>query len=161
MIPTTVASLSDSNDYATKQYCDAHAGTIDNIQVNNVSQSIVNKDVNITVPTKVSDITNDSGFQTASDVNAAISAADHLRYLPVAALPAVADADENTVYAVPNGGTNGNSRTEYILNENKDGFEIWGTSDIDLSGYALDSDFVEVTNAEITSLVSAVFSSST
>lgn len=50
-------------------YIDQNGGKIDKIKVNNVEQPITNKTVNITVPTKTSDITNDSGFITTSDVN--------------------------------------------------------------------------------------------
>lgn len=50
------------------------AGTIDSISVNGTTQTIdQNKNVDITVPTKVSDLTNDSGYQTASNVSSAIS----------------------------------------------------------------------------------------
>ena len=38
------------------------ANVIESISVNNVAQTVTNKNVNITVPTKVSDLTNDSGF---------------------------------------------------------------------------------------------------
>ena len=52
------------------------AGAIDTISVNGTAQTIdTNKNVNITVPTKVSDITNDSGFITginSSDVTTAL-----------------------------------------------------------------------------------------
>lgn len=49
-------------------YIDQNGGKIDKIKVNNVEQPITNKTVNITVPTKTSDITNDSGFIT-NEVN--------------------------------------------------------------------------------------------
>ena len=42
----------------------AEVNAIDKIKVNNVEQPIVNKTVNISVPTKTSDISNDSGFIT-------------------------------------------------------------------------------------------------
>lgn len=50
-------------------YIDQNGGKIDKIKVNNVEQPITNKTVNITVPTKTSDITNDSGYITTSAVN--------------------------------------------------------------------------------------------
>lgn len=40
----------------------AQVNIIDGVKVNNVDLSIVNKKVNVIVPTKTSDITNDSGF---------------------------------------------------------------------------------------------------
>lgn len=47
-------------------YIDQNGGKIDKIKVNNVEQTITNKTVNITVPTKTSDLNNDSGFITNS-----------------------------------------------------------------------------------------------
>lgn len=44
----------------------AEVNKIETIKVNNVTQTITNKTVNITVPTKTSDINNDSGFITKS-----------------------------------------------------------------------------------------------
>lgn len=74
-VPTSTSDLSNNGDgsdssspFATQAYVAANGGKIDTISVNNTPQTITNKNVNITVPTKVSDITNDSGFQTATDV---------------------------------------------------------------------------------------------
>ena len=50
-------------------YINQNGGKIDKIKVNNVEQPITNKTVNITVPTKTSDLTNDSGYITTSAVN--------------------------------------------------------------------------------------------
>lgn len=47
---------------------------ITSIKVNGVEQTITDKSVDITVPTKVSDLTNDSGYQTENDVKNAIKA---------------------------------------------------------------------------------------
>ena len=45
-------------------YVEANSGKIDTIKVNGTAQVISDKTVNIAVPTKTSDITNDSGFIT-------------------------------------------------------------------------------------------------
>lgn len=47
---------------------------ITSIKVNGTAQTITDKAVNITVPTNVSQLSNDSGFQTEEQVNAKISA---------------------------------------------------------------------------------------
>ena len=47
-------------------YIDQNGGKIDTIKVNDVAQTVTNKTVNITVPTKTSDLSNDSGFITNS-----------------------------------------------------------------------------------------------
>ena len=57
-------------------YIDQNGGKIDKIKVNNVEQPITNKTVNITVPTKTSDITNDSGFIT-NEVNDLVHSYDN------------------------------------------------------------------------------------
>lgn len=58
-----------SNDYTNEEKTklegietNAEVNIIEDIKVNNTSQSINNKSVNISIPTKTSDITNDSGF---------------------------------------------------------------------------------------------------
>ena len=45
-------------------YVEANGGKIDTIKVNGTAQVISDKTVNIAVPTKTSDLTNDSGFIT-------------------------------------------------------------------------------------------------
>ena len=50
------------------EYVEANGGKIDTIKVNGTAQVISDKTVNITVPTKTSDITNDSGYLTSVPV---------------------------------------------------------------------------------------------
>ena len=64
-----------TNDYTTTEKnklsnieAGAEVNVIDTIQVNNQSLTPTGKAVNIQVPTKTSDITNDSGFITSSDI---------------------------------------------------------------------------------------------
>ena len=80
-VPTKVSDLTNDGDgtsgseFATKSYVDQNGGKIDTISVNGTQQTITNKNVDITVPTKVSDITNDSNFQTDTQVDAKIASA--------------------------------------------------------------------------------------
>ncbi len=75
-------------NYATKKELNALSGkvdelvttggepnTIEKIAVNGTEQTVTNKKVDITVPTKVSDLSNDSKFQTDTDVTDAVDAA--------------------------------------------------------------------------------------
>ena len=58
-----------TNDFKSKLEgieSNAEVNKIETIKVNNVAQTITNKAVNINVPTKTSDINNDSGFITKS-----------------------------------------------------------------------------------------------
>ena len=84
-IPTATSDLTNDGDgtsnFATEAYVAANGGKIDVIKVNGTTQTITNKTVDITVPTAVSDLTNDSGFQTASDVASAISQAVTSAYI--------------------------------------------------------------------------------
>lgn len=71
------------NNYSTQEKtklenieAGAQVNVVDTIKVNGSAQAITNKAVNITVPTKTSDITNDSGFITASDIPDEVEASD-------------------------------------------------------------------------------------
>ena len=82
IVPTNTSDLTNDGDgtdsnspFATQAYVSANGGKIDTIKVNGTTQTITNKSVDITVPTAVSDLTNDSGYQTASDVSTAIGTA--------------------------------------------------------------------------------------
>ncbi len=61
-----------SNDGKKAYWAEVQAGTeskIDKIEVNNVEQPIIDKTVNIAVPTKTSDLANDSGYITNEALN--------------------------------------------------------------------------------------------
>lgn len=79
-VPTSLTDLANDGStsatkYATEAYVDTNGGKIDVIKVNGTTQTITNKTVDITVPTQVSDLTNDSGFQTSTQVSTAITTA--------------------------------------------------------------------------------------
>lgn len=108
-------------------------------------------------PTKVSDFTNDSGFQNATQVQDAINAAladiAGIDFQIVQALPAT--GEKGVIYLVSNSGSGGNSYDEYIwvTNGSTSSFEKIGTTDVDLSGYVLYTDLVAITNSEIDTIV--------
>lgn len=78
-IPASTSDLTNDGDgqsrFATEAYVGTNGGKIDSISVNGTTQPITNKNVDLTVPTAVSDLTNDSNFQTDTDVASAISQA--------------------------------------------------------------------------------------
>lgn len=85
----------------------AQANKIESIKVNGTAQSIAaDKSVNISVPTKTSQLTNDSSFQTSAQVveaiNTAISKSGHASFEKAASVPAVDAAKENVLYLVLN-----------------------------------------------------------
>ena len=88
----------------------AQANKIESIKVNGAAQAIgSDKSVNITVPTKTSQLNNDSTFQTSAQVvaaiNTAISKSGHASFQKVDAVPTVDAAKENILYLVMNATT--------------------------------------------------------
>ena len=82
------------------EYVEANGGKIDTIKVNGTAQVISDKTVNITVPTKTSDLTNDSGYLTSvpvtsvnSKTGAVVLTANDVGALPAdTVIPTVNDA---------------------------------------------------------------------
>jgi hypothetical protein len=102
------------------------------------------------MPTKVSQLTNDSNYQTDAQVNSAIAAAigriETIEFEIVSQLPQTGRAQ--TIYLIAN---SGGSHDEYIYINGK--WEKIGTTDIDLSGYMKYTDMKEITTAEIDAIV--------
>lgn len=97
-VATRVKSLEDAG---------AQANKIESIKVNGTAQTIdPDKSVNITVPTKTSQLNNDSTFQTSTQVvaaiNTAISKSGHASFQKVDAVPKADAAQENILYLVMN-----------------------------------------------------------
>jgi hypothetical protein len=113
------------------------------------------------IPTNVSELTNDSGYQNATQVNAAIQTAiagiSGVDFQIVASyqdLPAT--GTKGVIYLVPNSGTAPDIYDEYIWVTNTttstSAYEKIGTTAVDLSGYVQFTDIVYATNAEIDAL---------
>lgn len=97
-VATRVKALEDAG---------AQANKIEGIKVNGTAQTIdPDKSVNITVPTKTSQLNNDSTFQTSAQVvaaiNTAISKSGHASFQKVDAVPKADAAQENILYLVMN-----------------------------------------------------------
>lgn len=107
------------SDYATKASVTALEGRVDEIvstggepnvietvKVNGVAQEVSEKAVDIKVPTKVSELSNDSAFQTNSEVAQAIQTAiaetGHASFKKVDAVPNAESAEDNVMYLVMN-----------------------------------------------------------
>lgn len=106
----------------------------------------------ITVPTNNNQLTNGAGYQTASDVSAAIATAvagiTSFEYEVVQSLPA--EGESGVIYLVAHSHGTGDSYDEYIWVSNA--FEKIGNTDIDLSGYVLSTDLVAITSTEINTI---------
>ena len=125
---------------------------IEDIKINGVSTAISDKTVNITIPTKTSDITNDSGFvtnivndlanyylksevYTKEEVQSLIGRISSLELIKVDALP-TENIKTSAIYLVPKDQSEENNiYTEYIYMDVK--WEIIGDTSVDLSQYAL------------------------
>ena len=89
--------------------------------------------------------------QTDTKIAEAVAAADHLKREIVESLPDAGDADENTIYMVPQGGSTEDPGTstshynEYMLINGA--FELVGSSQVDLSGYATETFVTSAINA--------------
>lgn len=108
-----------------------------------------------TMPSKVSELTNDSKYQTYNEVALAITEAvgdiAGVEFLTVDTLPETGGT--GIIYLVPNSGTNPNTHDEYIWVDGS--FEKIGTTDVDLSDYVKTVDLVEISNAEIDTITAS------
>lgn len=148
----------------------AEVNKIDTIKVNGIAQTITSKAVDITVPTNVSDLTNDSGYQTASEVSSAIDAKISSTYkakgsVAFANLPALSSANEGSVYNVIDAFTTTNDFVEgagssypagtnvVIINTTGSTYKYDVLAGfVDLSNYVLSSELIAITNSEIDTL---------
>lgn len=139
----------DLTDELKTQYDAAQPNTIEAIKVNDAAQEIgEGKTVNITVPTKVSDLTDASSYYTSAQTDGKIADAvsGKLKKAVVDALPDISEADESTIYLVPNTNAEGsNIRDEYMVIDGK--FEVVGTTATELSGFVKATD--EATDEDI------------
>lgn len=117
----------------------AQANVLESVKVNGTAQSITDKAVDITVPTKVSDLTNDSKFQTQEEVAAAVAAADHLKRKIVESTDAIdltaADANQYIYMVLKSSTKTGDKYDEYMVLDGA--LEKVGNWTVDLSGYVL------------------------
>ena len=130
----------------------AQENIIEDIKINGTSALISDKTVNITTPTKTSDITNDSGFvtnivndlvnyylksevYTKEEVKSLVGRISSLELIKVDALP-TENIKTSAIYLVPKDQSEENNiYTEYIYMDGK--WEIIGDTSVDLSQYAL------------------------
>lgn len=155
----------------------AQVNVIESVKVNGVAQGIDGKAVDIAVPTKVSQLSNDSKFQTEAEVtgkvNSAVADKVNQTQMTSAISAATTDmatrayvtqqlaninkkavvtsteemTDENTIYLIANVGEEDNSYDEYIVYNGTP--EKIGTTKVDLTNYVQDSDLIAITNGEI------------
>lgn len=133
----------------------AQVNTIETIKVNGTALTPTNKAVNITVPTKVSQLTNDSKYQTDTQVTTAINNAlagiSGIEFKIVESLPAT--GNKGTIYLKAHTHGTQDNYDEYVYVNNK--WEKIGNTDIDLSNYVTFDDLIAITNTEIDAIIAA------
>lgn len=151
--PTDAEYVHTDNNFTTNEKnklaaieSGAQVNVIESVYVNGDALVITSKGVSITIPTKVSDILNDSNFQTSAEVTAAIASAigqiTGISYSVVQELPQTGTA--GVIYLVANSGSGQNIYDEYIYVNGA--FEKIGTTEIDLTGYVRDANYVHTDN---------------
>lgn len=168
-----------TNDYTTAEKnklagiaSGAQANVIESVKVNGTKVEPSSKAVDITVPTKVSQLTNDSGFQNATQVNATITGKGYqtqsqVQSLINSAVGNFASIKYEKVTNLPSTGSNGviylishshgtqDIYDEYIWISDTKAFEKIGNTDIDLSAYVKSSELVAITTEELNAMWSA------
>lgn len=144
----------------------AQVNVIESVKVNGTALTPSSKAVDVSVPTKVSQLTNDSEFQNATQVNSAITGKGYqtkaevqslinsavgnvtsIRYEKVNSLPAT--GSNGVIYLVAHSHGTQDIYDEYIwLSESKT-FEKIGNTDIDLSGYVKTSELTAISTSDL------------
>lgn len=104
-------------------------------------------------PTKLSDFTNDSNYQTDTQVTTAINNALNditgFSAVIVEALPTTGEI--NKIYLVAKEGTANDGYSEYMWINSK--WEFIGSTSVDLTGYLKITDLIALTNQEILDII--------
>ena len=158
-VPTAVTDLPDAANYALK----ADLGTAAAVN----TESTVANDGNVPTgaavitfvegkgyqtSTQVATIVEAYGYATETYVGTAIGNANHLQASVVASLPATGQT--NILYLVPDDGGKSN-KDMYIWDSTGSQFVLVGNTEVDLTGYALESQFSVATTAQIQALFAA------
>lgn len=150
-----------TNDYTSEEKqklsgiaSGAQVNVIESVKVNGTKLTPSSKAVDVTVPTKVSQLTNDNGFQTQSQVqsliNSAVGNITSIRYEKVTSLPAT--GSNGVIYLVAHSHGTQNIYDEYIwLSETKT-YEKIGNTDIDLSAYVKKSELTAITTNDLNTM---------
>lgn len=147
----------------------AQANVIESVKVNGTKVEPSSKAVDISVPTKVSQLTNDSGFQNATQVNATITGKGYqtqsqvqslinsavggitsIRYEKVSSLPTT--GSNGVIYLVSHSHGTQDIYDEYIWISDSKSFEKIGSTDIDLSAYVKKSELTAITTNDLNTM---------
>jgi hypothetical protein len=147
----------------------AQVNVIESVKVNGTKVEPSSKAVDISVPTKVSQLTNDSGFQNATQVNSTITGKGYqtqsqvqslinsavgnitsIRYEKVTSLPAT--GSNGVIYLIAHSHGTQDIYDEYIWLAESKTFEKIGNTDIDLSGYVKSSELTAISTSDLSAM---------
>ena len=147
----------------------AQANVIESVKVNGTALTPSSKAVDVTVPTKTSQLTNDSGFQNATQVNSIVTGKGYqtqsqvqslinsavgnvtsIRYEKVTSLPAT--GSNGVIYLVAHSHGTQDIYDEYIWIADTKTFEKIGNTDIDLSAYVKKSELTAITTNDLNTM---------
>ena len=131
----------------------AEKNRIELIKKNGLNLSIgVDGSVDVAVPTKLSDLTDDIDVMSRTDITAAIQEQARVKKEIVTELPDVSAGQEGMIYFVPAD----IGYAEYML-INSQWEKIGETqTEVDLTGYVKETDIQTITNLEITNAFDAI-----
>ncbi len=165
-----------TNDYTSEEKqklsgiaSGAQVNVIESVKVNGTKLTPSSKSVDVTVPTKTSQLTNDSGYQSVTNVESIITAKGYqtqsqvqslinsavgnitsIRYEKVTSLPAT--GSNGVIYLVAHSHGTQDIYDEYIwLSETKT-YEKIGNTDIDLSAYVKKSELTAITTNDLNTM---------
>ena len=165
-----------TNDYTSEEKSKlsgiasgAQANVIESVKVNGTKVEPSSKAVDISVPTKVSQLTNDSGFQNATQVNSMITGKGYqtqsqvqslinsavgniasIKYEKVSSLPVT--GSNSVIYLVAHSHGTQDIYDEYIWIADTKTFEKIGNTDIDLSGYVKKSELTAISTSDLSTM---------
>lgn len=147
----------------------AQVNVIESVKVNGTALTPSSKAVDVTVPTKTSQLTNDSGYQSATSVESIITAKGYqtqsqvqslinsavgnitsIRYEKVTSLPAT--GSNGVIYLVAHSHGTQDIYDEYIWLSETNTYEKIGNTDIDLSAYVKKSELTAITTNDLNTM---------
>lgn len=131
----------------------AEKNIITKIKRNGTLVNVSNKEVDITVPTKISELVDDKDLVNKTAVQKMISDARHMKKEIVATKPST--GDENTIYLVGPKGDGNNVYEEWLYINSK--WEKVGDTNttVNLDGYLKETDIQTISTAEINQAMGA------
>lgn len=147
----------------------AQANVIESVKVNGTKLTPSSKAVDVTVPTKISQLTNDSGYQSATSVESIITAKGYqtqsqVQSLINSAVGNITSIKYEKVNSLPTTGSNGviylvahshgtqDIYDEYIWLAETKTYEKIGNTDIDLSAYVKKSELTAITTNDLNTM---------